>query len=341
LIRLLPLAVLALTPGAAGAGGALVTGQISVIASTGGAKQALTSAPAIQPALSPDGRMIAYSARGGIQLMNVNGSDQRPLGSADGERPQWAANGSGLVYTRANADLCFPGPAQRCFVGELWRVGTDGSGVRRLFYAADHPVWSPNGRRVAIREFVVGEVGDVVGALKVAWPDGSHVRTLFDGYAIDGQRALPTWSPDGKWIAFNTWRGKNHRLYVIRSDGSHLRRLIDGGTHPTWSPNGKLIAFERYTPRGPYGIWVISPTGKHARRISANGECPRWSPRGKRVAFLTSTWDLGPPSRLVVVRSDGHGRKVLGEATGCYRAGWAEPSPPAWSRNGRWIYFVG
>jgi Tol biopolymer transport system component len=336
-MRPLLVALLALTLGGASAADVPVTGDLYVVSSTGGAGRALTSAPAGYPALSPDGRSIAYVS-GQIRLMNTDGSEQRPLGAASGERPQWSPAGRSLVYTRANFDACIP-PAQRCVVGDLWRVNADGSGDRRLFSAADHPVWSPTGRRLLFRDFVGGEDGEVVGALKVAWPDGSNVRTLFRGEAIDGQHALPTWSPDGKWIAFNIWRGENHRLYVIRSDGSHLRRLIDG-TYPAWSPNGKLIAFERFRRQRPYSIWVISPTGKHLRRLAASGECPSWSPRSKRVAFLTDNTGLGHPSRLVVVGADGQSRKGLAQADGCY-AGWAEPSPPVWSRDGGSIYFVG
>jgi len=339
-MRPLLVALLALTLGGASAADDPVTGDIYVVSSTGGASLALTSTPGDQPALSPDGRTIAYAASGGLWLMKADGSEQRPLGTSAGERPQWAPDGRSLVYTGANFDLCIP-PAQRCVVAEVSRVNADGSGDRNLFYAADHPLWSPNGRRLLFRDFVVGEVGQAVGALKVAWPDGSHVRTLFRGEAIDGVHALPTWSPDGKWIAFNIWRGENHVLYVMRADGSHLRRLIDG-TYPAWSPNGKLIAFERFKDRfSPYGIWVISPTGKHARRITANGECQSWSPRGKRIAFLTDSSGLGPASRLVVMRADRHGRKVLAPASDCYATGWAEPSPPVWSRDGRSIYFVG
>ena len=336
-MRLLLVGMLALTLAGASARGASSPNRIYVVSSTGGGAHALMSTPGGQPALSPDGSRIAYSASDGIRVVNSDGSGQRALETALGERPQWGPDGRTLVYTAANGDLCIP-PAQRCFVADLWSVNADGSGQEKLFQAADHPVWSPNGR-LAFRDFVVGEDGDLVGALKVAWPDGSHVRTLFRGEAIDGQRALPTWSPDGKWIAFNIWRGEKHRLYVMRSDGSHLRRLTVG-TYPTWSPNGKLIAFERYQPRSTYGIWVISPTGKSARRITANGECPSWSPRGRRIAFVTENFDFRHPSRLVVVGADGRGRKVLAEASDCY-SGWAEPSPPAWSRNGRWIYYVG
>jgi hypothetical protein len=59
------------------------------------------------------------------------------------------------------------------------------------------------------------------------------------------------------------------------------------------------------------------------------------------MAFLTSNWDFDHPSRLVVAKADGRGRKVLAPAAECYATGWAEPSPPVWSRDGRSIYFVG
>lgn len=341
-LQLLVVGMLALAPAGASAGHASVTGQLSVVASTGGTKQALSSAWSVQPALSPDGRTIAYESGSGIQLMTTDGREQRPLGAADGERPQWSPDGRSLLYTGENADACNPFLAKQCVIAELWRVGSDGSGMRRLVFAADHPVWSPTGRWVAFRNFVGGEGGELVGSVKIARPDGSRVRTLFVGQAINGVQSLPTWSPDGKWIAFNIWRGEQFRLLVIKVDGSHLRRLTGatGATYPTWSPDGKLIAFQRWRGQ-PDGIWVISPSGKGARRVSAGGDCPTWSPKGKRIAFLTPTWEGGPPARLVVVGADGHNRKVLGDATGCYDPGWAEPSPPVWSRDGGRIYFVG
>ena len=57
------------------------------------------------------------------------------------------------------------------------------------------------------------------------------------------------------------------------------------------------------------------------------------------VAYLTNRDET--ESQLVIVRPDGRGRKVLGTAANCYSFGWAEPSPPAWSRGGSALYFVG
>lgn len=314
-----------------------VTGDIYVVPFAGGARHALTSTQGVyevQPSLSPDGRSIAYLSYGGIKLMNPDGSAQRPLGMAAGERPLWSPDGQSLVYSGGNGTLCFP-PAQRCAFTDVWSVTADGTGERKVLEGAVHPVWSPLGRRLAFRDFVVGEGGDVVSSLKVALRDGSDVHTLSRAEAIDGVRSLPAWSPNGKWIAFNTFNMYEHyqRLFVIRPDGSH-RRQLNYGTNPAWSPNGKLIAFERDD-----GIWVIGLTEKRARRISTYGDCPTWSPRGKWIAFLTNRHEVD--AKLVIVRPDGRGRRVLATAANCYSFGWAEPSPPVWSRDGRSLYFMG
>ena len=84
---------------------------------------------------------------------------------------------------------------------------------------------------------------------------------------------------------------------------------------------------------------MIPLTGKRARRIASSGDCPTWSPGGKWVAYLTNRGET--EAQLVIVRPDGRGRRVLGTAANCYSFGWAEPSPPAWSRGGNAIYFVG
>ena len=321
---------------AAGAGDP-VTGDIYVVPSAGGARHALTNTTGVyelQPSLSPDGRSLAYAAYGGIQLMNPDGSGRRPLGTASGERPLWSPDGRSLVYSRGNGSLCVP-PAQRCAFTDVWTVNADGTGDRKVLDGTVHPIWSAAGRRLAFRDFVIGEGGDVVSSLKFALRDGSDVHTLSPAEAIDGVRSLPAWSPNGKWIAFNTFNmyESYQRLFVVRPDGSH-RRQLNYGTYPAWSPNGKLVAFERDN-----GVWVIPLNGKRARRISTYGDCPTWSPGGKWIAFLTNRHEVD--AKLVIVRPDGRGRRVLATAANCYSFGWAEPSPPAWSRDGRSLYFVG
>jgi Tol biopolymer transport system component len=315
-----------------------VTGDIYAVSTAGGTRHGLTSTPGeyeLQPAVSPDGRTIAYLGHGGIRLMSPDGSGQRPLGNAGGERPQWSPDGQRLLYSAGNDDLCYPPQAQRCVVTDVWTVNAGGTGAQKVIDRGVHPVWSAKGRQLLFRDFVAGEGGDVVASVKLAARDGSNVRTLSSAEAIDGVRSVPAWSPNGKWIAFNTFNmyERHHRLFVIRPDGSH-RRQLNYGTYPSWSPNGKLIAFERDS-----GIWVIPLTGKRARRIASYGDCPTWAPGGKWIAYLTGRHEVD--AKLVIIRPDGRGRRVLATAANCYSFGWAEPSPPAWSRDGRSIYFVG
>ena len=100
-----------------------------------------------------------------------------------------------------------------------------------------------------------------------------------------GDTSSPTWSPDGKRIAFsdlNKAGGKRYDIYVIDADGSDLRKLIGSSSNdlsPAWSPNGSQIMFER-----DRSLWTARPDGKNQRRLRA-GTSPAWAYDGRRIAF--------------------------------------------------------
>ena len=71
----------------------------------------------------------------------------------------------------------------------------------------------------------------------------------------------PDWSPDGQLIAFASSR-KGGGIYVLRPDGTALRRLFRGvASNVDWSPDGRRIAFE-----GDRGIYVIRRAGGRPAR---------------------------------------------------------------------------
>ena len=103
----------------------------------------------------------------------------------------------------------------------------------------------------------------------------------------------PSYSPDGKFICFNSDRSGYQQLYVMRSDGTNVKRISFGkglyGT-PAWSPRGDLIAFTKVT-NGRFYIGVMRADGTGERLLTENyyQEAPSWSPNGRVLIFYRET----------------------------------------------------
>ena len=159
------------------------------------------------------------------------------------EPGSYSPNGKMLEFARFNDD----GP-----VG-LFVVKLDGSGLRRitppgaLIDGDRFGDWSPHGNDII---FAQHDDAAVRNSIWVVHSDGSGLREIhFDGLACGGIRAVPlssgcfdpTWSPDGKKIAFivNQPGGDDESVYTANADGTDVQQLTHGdseytdwGTHP-------------------------------------------------------------------------------------------------------------
>jgi Tol biopolymer transport system component len=190
--------------------------------------------PEFDPLLSPDGRVIVYRSEPHdhpeLWVMNADGTGQHRL-IRDGGFPAWSPDGSMIAYAPGG------GPSGRSWIAIM---NPDGSGKRRLPHTnyGEYPAWSPDGKRIAFNSNLSGEA-----RMYIVDVDGSRVVDL----SAVGEGGRVAWSPDGRSILFSSNRdhpGNSRDIYVMRPDGSGVRRLTRaGGETPAWSPDGRYIVF--------------------------------------------------------------------------------------------------
>jgi len=139
-------------------------------------------------------------------------------------------------------------------------------------------------------------------------PDGTGRKQM----TFEGQNGVPTWSRDGRRMAFMSIRDNRVRVAVMKADGSDQRMLADGMV-PDWSPDGSRIAFS--SPDGQ--IWVMNADGSGQRQVTHSATFkarPSWSPDGKRMAFIlirNPGNHEDPQPQIGVVNADGSGETLL------------------------------
>jgi TolB protein len=148
----------------------------------------------------------------------------------------------------------------------------------------------------------------------------------------------PDWSPDGNEIAFESTRDGKHAVYVVRADGSGLRKLTSGEAsdeQPRWSPDGKRIVFISQRDKH-LQLYVMDADGPRQRRLTNGDDIdyqPMFSPRGDWVAFISRREQASVVHAIYAIRADGTGRKLLSDES-------ANDTEPRWSPNGKKILFM-
>jgi Tol biopolymer transport system component len=220
-------------------------------------------------------------------------------------------------------------------------MSVNGSGVVRLTNnTADdlHPVWSPDGSRIAFASDRDGNFN-----IYTMSADGSDLVRLTDD-SVD--YVFPTWSSDGSQIACVSSQEGNADIYLMKADGSNLTRLTHTASvdewAPDWSPDGTLIAFSADQGSDEH-ICVVDIDSEDRTCLTSDqawDAYPAWSPDGKRIAFQT-TRD-GSHWELAVMNADGSDLRRLsttGGEVGLYSKKRSNMHP-IWSPDGSRVFFT-
>ena len=107
-----------------------------------------------------------------------------------------------------------------------------------------------------------------------------------------GRNDWPNVSADGKQIVSSSSRNGDFDIYVMKLDGSEVRRLTESlglDMRPVWSPDGRQIAFTS-NRNGNYEIYVMNADGSNVRRITHHDErddYPAWHPNEKKLVYVS------------------------------------------------------
>ena len=233
------------------------------------------------PALSPDGRQVAYflplaGPMGDFWRLDVDGGSPQRLTRdlAEGGTPAWTPDGRGIVVS-----------SSRDGARTLWLLPAAGGAPMPLTVGAGDDLWpdlSADGRRL------VYTTAQTAYVINLRDPRTGRDREVLQQRTL--MLAGPSLSPNGDRIAFHSGsRAGQMRVFTVAVDGSDLRQVTSGGVvdhlQPSWSSDGRTLYFYEDYPSS----WVVS----------ADGGQVTWSAAGERPTFRAIS-AAGGKSRLLL-----------------------------------------
>jgi tricorn protease-like protein len=248
-------------------------------------KAAVASSPARNGPLTV---IVQDSNQNGIYTLRSDGGLRKLVDCPETKCPvlqsfAWAPSGQLIAF-----DVAWEPPAENTDYYGIHILNVPTGADQRITHVGwriDDIAWSPDGSRLA---YVTDNEAGTAREIHVIATDGSSPSTVVKTGV--GTPSSPTWSSDGKRLAYAVRRGNQSSVYISTLDQVKRRLAAVDASAPAWSPGGTVLAV-----RSCHGINLLTPAGRNVTPHPGIRPCPAfgvygrpvWSPDGRRIAVQT------------------------------------------------------